>query len=388
MYDVSDAFLTAVQGASHQATYKAEVLVGGQVVRTIENRLDESGERVTYGVAGGSITVDSTATIWRSGHVKFADESGELIPNTSTDLLTPYGNEIRVYRGVMVDGEAENVPLITGGITNVQVDETPGGFVIDCDIYDRSALVQKAKWSTVYNVAAGTNVITAILAILQDRLPGALWAYMVPSYTATVETSPNLVLGGQGSGDPWADIQSLAASIGLIVYFDPLGNPVIRAQPDPANQNQVAWSVAEGENLTGVKRRITSDETYNGVTVNGENSTPGGALYSYTAWDTDTSSPTYYLGPFGKRPAPAYTDPKANSTAACQASAQARLLTMLGLSNIVSTASIVNPALEALDIVTVTRDRIGISGVPHIASGFTVPLDVSTTMDLAYRKRQ
>lgn len=387
MYSVSDAFLAALT-QSHQATFKVEILSAGQVINTVENDIDPQGVRTEFGIVGGSITVDSTANVWRSGHVKFVDPTGAMIPSVSTDQLAPFGNGLRVYRGIKIDGVAEYVPLITGTIFNVQVDETPNGFVIDCDVYDRSRLVSAAKWADVYNIASGTNVITAMLGILQDRLPANHWSTMVPQYTATTETTPLLVLGGTGSTDPWQDVQNLAASIGMIVYFDPLGNPVIRAQPDPQDQSPVDWTVTEGSNLTGIKRRITAEDTYNGAIVTGENTSSTGAGYWAVAWDTDTTSPTYYLGPFGKRPAPPFVDPKVNSQNACQAAANARLLTLRGLANIVSTTCVPNPALEALDVVMVTRERLGVDAVPHVVSGFTVPLDVSTSMDLAYRKRQ
>lgn len=380
MLSISDDFQAALLGA-HTATFKLEVLQDGAVIYSIEN-----GDTSGVGIVGGSVSVDATAQTQRTGSVQIVDPDGELIPNLATDMFAPYGNELRLHRGVEVNGEAENVPVITGGMYNVEINRQPNGWVLECDIFDRSRLVSMNRWSDVYNVASGTNASSAVSAILQDRLPAALWASMVTSFDATSLTTSNLIFGGSGgTNDPMADVSDLAASVGKYVGFDGWGNPYLRPIPDPTTQSPV-WEIEAGSNLLQVTRRLTAEATYNGVIITGQNTATSTPYYS-VVWDTDTASPTYYLGRFGKRPL-VITNPKVNSSTGATVAANAELLLQLGGTEIVSFGTIVNPALEAYDVVLVDDSEVGISSTRYVLSSFNIPLDVSTPQSATCRVRR
>lgn len=378
MYVVSDEFKTLAH-ASHTACFKLEVLTNGAVVYTIENREDEAGT----GIAGGSVTLDSTADVLAHGSVTIADRDGDLLPLLPTDELRPSGNELRLWRGIVVDGEPEYVPLCTGPMLVTRVSESSSGYSIDVDFYDRAKALSFYAWSTVYSVAAGTNVATALLALIADRFPADVYATMVPSFVTTAAVTPALVFGGSGTNDPGKDAVDLAAGAGLLFAFDRLGNPVLREFPDPLTQD-IAETIAEGVNLVDIDSELSADGGYNGVTVYGQPPDNSAGYYA-EAWDDDPASETYYLGKYGKRPKP-ISDPKITSNTAAQTRADGELQALSGVFQKLNFGAIVNPALDPLDVVLIARARLGIDD-RYVLSSLEVPLDVETAMSAVCRVR-
>src|SRR5512146_2193069 len=61
---------------------------------------------------GGDVQIDRTASQRRRCTVSCVDPTGTLTPTTADSILTPYGTEVRPYRGVQYDdGTTEVVPL-------------------------------------------------------------------------------------------------------------------------------------------------------------------------------------------------------------------------------------------------------------------------------------
>ena len=143
------------------------------------------------------------------------------------------------------------------------------------------------------------------------------------------------------------------ADYGYDLNFD--GNGVARAQPvpDPAT-TQAVFDYGEGETNLVLNADVsgTLERTYNGVIASGEGtdiSTPVRAL----VWDEDPTSPTYYLSGFGQAPY-FYSSPQLTTVNQCEIAASTILARVKGRAQGLTWSSVVNPALEPLDVVTTT----------------------------------
>lgn len=391
MRPVSTAFLAAVQ-TSHEVATRVEVLDDGAVTLTLDT------------VTDGGVTLDQTAAT--RGRVDVTIIDPDLVPGDPAAALAPYGNELRVYRGVTFyetsttdsgssGGQTWDVTLIGGGdpappevtVTRTpipelvslgifRIDETtvtdgPGGLEIRCAGMDRSVRMIDARFEEPYTVAEGTNVATAI----QDCALAA-WPAITTNLTATSITTP-LLLGDEG-GDRWKFMQDLAASIGHSLYFDGDGVLVTRPVATPAGTPTVTLAEGNGGVLLTAGRRWNRQGTYNRVIATGENPAEGTAPARGIATDENPASPTYYYGSYGKVPRFYSSQFLTTDTQAADA-AQAILNRELGTTQQIDFGAVVNPALEPDDVVTITRERAGISEA-HVIDSLTIPLAASGAM--------
>jgi hypothetical protein len=131
---------------------------------------------------------------------------------------------------------------------------------------------------------------------------------------------------------------------------------------------------------------MDDDPGYNGVIVYGEAATTAGIARG-EAWDTDPSSPTFYLGPYGQVPK-IITSPYVVNTAQANAMASTELAKELGSVAAISAAAVPNPCLEIGDIIPVTRAGAKIVNVNHRVNGFSVPLTASEAQSLSLAKQR
>lgn len=377
MFTVSDAF-TAATTRSHKMATKLEVLRDGYVIDTIVNDADSEPD---VGIVDGSVSLDATAQTFASGRVTIADRTGTLLPLLPTDELRPTGNELRVWRGIDLSGTVEWVPLCTGPMFAARVSEEGAGYAIEVDFYDRAKSLSLYSWSTTYPIASGTNNGTALLALLADRFPAAVYATMTPAFEACAATTPTLMLGGSGNTDPAGDAVKLAESAGRFFKFDRLGNPTLSSVADPTFADAVA-EITEGVNLLGVSAEWTADGGYNGVVVYGQAPDSGTPVYA-EVWDTDPSSETYYLGSYGKRPK-VINDSAITASDAASARATAEFYRHAGVVRNVSFTMLPNPALDPLDVIYLQRDRLGI-GERFVVESLEVPLVADGAMRVICR---
>jgi len=137
--------------------------------------------------------------------------------------------------------------------------------------------------------------------------------------------------------------------------------------------------------LTTLTKSWDTADTYNGVIAVGEGS---GLLYPFRAvvWDDDPTSPTYYLGDFGKRPR-YFTDPTIISQAQAQASARGQLDKTLGLTEKLTWTQLVDPSLDVDDGVNVYDEELGVNRLYRL-DRLTIPLEASSPMSAEARTRR
>jgi Domain of unknown function (DUF5047) len=355
-----DRFLATITGP-HEVVVKATLLHNGDEI-----------ELPT--VVDGSVTLDANAATRGRCDLSIADD-GTLgwVPTDSTSPLAPYGQEIRIERGVRyVDGEEELYPLGVFRIEDSGVNDTGSEFAIAISGLDRSARVIDAKFEEPYQIAAGTNYATAILSTIQ-----AVWPDVPHNLATTSRTTPVLI--AEEGSDRWDFCQRMAAAIGMELFFD--GNGVLTMQPVAQFvTGEPVWEIAEGENgvLVYASRQWTRQGSFNRAIVTGENigrtDTPARGI----ATDDNPNSPTYYLGPFGRVPDFFHSEFITTNEQAADVAA-ARLARQLGTTQQISFGSVVNPRLQPSQVVRIVRARADIDE-DHVIDNLTIPLSAEGEM--------
>lgn len=195
-------------------------------------------------VGSPAVDVDTTAASRRAiSSITIADPDGSLA-GTINDPLSPYGSELVIETGfVWPDAAPERVSLGVFRITSA-VPDGRGSVVIAGT--DRSIVIRENEFDVPYVIAAGSNIVTAAVALLQSRYPG-----LVVNATPTTMTVPSTIvyLEGSHSGDPAKNCDDLLAAAGMEWFIDASGAGVIRPVPDPATTPAV-WDYQPGTTST------------------------------------------------------------------------------------------------------------------------------------------
>lgn len=367
MYQVSAAFLSALR-RPHRVITKAEVYDSG------------SGLVQTLPIIDGEVEVDGAAGVRRACRVTLA--AREWVPASSSGWLAPYGNELRLHRGIRYDdGSEEWVPLGVFGIAEANVQEGRDGLTVEVSGYDRARKVQRARFTSAYVIARGTNYADAIRDLVFSRVPQFGAGNF--AFTPTSRTTPLMVLGTEADHDPWDNAQDMARSIGMELFFDVQGVCVLRPVPNPAVDPVVERYMPGEAHLLGVNRALTDERAYNHVVVTGE--ALADVPVRAEAKDEVATSPTYYLGDFGDVPY-FFTSKMITDQGQAQEVADALLRALLGTQEQVEFPTIVNPAHDAGDVVEVVREPSAVSGL-FVIDQLRVPLSVDGEMAVTTRRR-
>jgi hypothetical protein len=263
-------------------------------------------------------------------------------------------------------------------ITQVEAEDSGSTVRLAIRGSDRSIVVADAKLINAYNIAVGTNYATAIKNLLASSVPQLTF-----NFAATTYTTPAIAL--VPGDDPWAKAIDMASAIGMDLAFDAFGVCTLKPIPDPT-QNPVVWTYAEGQQamILDLRKDFDSKDSYNYVVVDGENSSNTAPIRG-VAFDNASTSPTYYLGPYGRRVH--YVKSSAVTTQA-QADAMAAGLLLLGLGTQegANFPAIVHPAHQEDDVVQITRQRMS-TNARYALDSIVIPLEAGTALQATTRKR-
>ncbi|MFG3127325.1 DUF5047 domain-containing protein [Streptomyces tendae] len=347
MYPVSERFLARL-AESHRVATRVQLFL-------------TTGEVVDLEHSGGSVTVDRGQAIRRTCTVTIADPA--IIPRIPTDQLATYGARLRISRGVDYGNpdQPELVPLGVFRLDSVDGDVNEGP--VSLQGKDLSACVADDKLTEPYS-ATGT-VVGAVTALIQRSLPDA-------DVISLIDDAPIGRRTFDVQADPWAGAQEIAAAAGAEVYANADGVFVIATLPDLLEEEPV-WAVEAVEGGVYIKgnRAMTSDKVHNGILASGENTSDNIPPVSWLATDDDPGSPTYWGGPFGRRP-DFYSSSTLTTLAACQQAAVLKLRQAKTPNASGDISALPNPALEPGDVIRVTHED-GTRELHQVAA-FTVPL--------------
>ncbi|MFE6815230.1 DUF5047 domain-containing protein [Streptomyces sp. NPDC057677] len=330
------------------------------VTEVVLLRTDGSAEQLDH--EGGSVSVDWSSQCRRTCNVSATDLS--LIPRTPLSEILANGARLRISRGVRYsDASQELAPLGVFRIDEIDGDVDTGPVSISGKSLE--CVVSDDKFTGPYR-ATGTAV-GAISALILRSLPDA----------AVVSTVVDAVIGPRTwdvGDDPWAAAQEIAAVLGAQVYCDAEGQFTISELPDISTATPV-WTIAAGEGGVYVSavRGSSADGVFNGVHARGESSETASTPVSALVVDNDPTSPTYWSGPFGRRPM-FHSSSTLTTTGACTQAATVLLRSARAPNARADLSSLPNPALAAGDVLRVVYPD-GTRELHQVAS-FTVPLEV------------
>lgn len=365
MRPVTARFTDAIS-QSHRIALAVEIFSSGSVIDTITS------------VTAGTITLDATAAIRGRLDITIVDDGTlDLVPALAADALAPYGNELRVSRGIRYpDGTTELIGLGVFRINETNIADTADALTIQISGQDRSARIADARFEDPADIAQGTNIATQILNLVQVAYPDVTY-----NFSTTTHLTGHMTV--EEGADRWDLCQQFAANAAMQLYFDGDGTLIL----SPVGQGVTVATLAEGASglLLSSGRRWTREGTYNRVIATGEN-TGVGVPVRGVATDNNTLSPTYYLGPFGKVPR-FFVSQFLQTTAQAQDTADAMLLKELGTTQSVNFGSLVLPHLEPNDVVRITRSRAAIDE-DHVIDSLTIPLTADQAMSGTTRATQ
>lgn len=333
MYPTSGEFKTAIR-TNHTVISKAEIW-------------NQDSKILDLPIDSGSVTVNVSSLVRRTCSVRLITDRGanNLVPDTGFDAITPFGNELRLYRGVRFDdGTEEYVPQGVFVMTDVRITDSNSAVLIEITGEDRSLLVSRAKYTKAYRMVPGT-LEASLTALLQDRYPD-----IETNFPTTNVSVQQIILGVNTDNNPWRDAVDIASLVGYDLYFDVNGVATMQQFPS-LDGSAVVASYQEGQNtsVTSIDRTMSTKETYNGViyTVQG---TQISVPIRVEAWDEDSTSPTYRYGVFGE--APIFINSNVIATTAEATQAAILLLNKyIGAQEQITWTAIVDPSLDANDVV-------------------------------------
>lgn len=363
MRPVSQKFLNALRG-SHSVVSQAFVVAAGQT------GVSPVGTEIP--ILSGNIALDASAAI--RGTLDM-DTLGKF-PDNADDNFAPYGNEVFVRRGIVFGGgSTEFVSFGYFRIHSVEQNSAPLGS-LRIAAQDRMAGIVKARLLNPKQFTATTTYGSVVSQLVQEVYP---WATIQWDDSQRLNPIARSLIAEEERFD---FLDDLVKSLGKIWYWDHRGILVIKNQPSAANP---VWSVNAGANgvQLSLSRELSREGVYNGVKASGEGldtATPASA----SVVDNNPSSPTYWYGDFGKEPM-YYSSPFITTNAQAKTAATAILKTHLGLPYSVDFTSVVNPALEPWDAVSVTA--LNEKSQTHVLENITIPLSADQAMTAATREQ-
>jgi hypothetical protein len=368
---VSDAFAAAVR-TSHERVARVTVLASD--LSTVAEITGTDGV-----VIEGSVTTDANRR--RSCQLTVTDPAGVWAPAGPGDALFPNGI-IRLERGIVVDGNPELVSLGVFMVDRPRVNVTDAGATISLSGQDRAKLAAKSRLSVPETYGSGTPIAEVVLSIASAAGMGTSLfrlddggKVLAADRTLEVDT------------DRWPVIGQLATDFALIAYVDADGSLVLEPAPTPDAIAPAVWTFERGAEaiMLGLTKDFNDDQLYNRVRVSGESSNL--PPLAAEARDLNPDSPAYNpvdgSGPIGDR-LYSHTSPMVRSIEQAAEVAAALILQVALIEEQLTVPSIVHPALEVGDPVSIV-EPLSRTADTYLIDTLQVPLGTGS-MTMTARK--
>lgn len=329
---------------------------------------------LTQIMAGGTVTIDSTAENLRTCSFSCLDPSGILTPvDPSSGQLQPDGVEVKIFAGYLENGTVTMYAQGIFGLTEVDAVSSISapGPVLNVTGTDRSLRISLNLFANAYAIPAGTLVTQAVLDILAQQAP---WVTLTNITTSSATVAAQAYQPGD---DPWQAIQEVCASAGLLAYFDREGVFCVIVDPSVAPDYPTGLFIDGAANtVTSITRITNNSPGYNGVIVTGQSLSGSSAVISGSAFDANPQSATYYLGPYGQRPAPPVQASTVTTNAGAASMAKMLLPQVLGMTRQVVIDTVPCFWLDVYDILYMANAATQTQEIAILEQA-TVPLDFS-----------
>lgn len=322
--------------------------------------------------AANSLTVECSVDFYRDGTLiqwpdgrpaplvggQVSGDRGQQVRlNCDVTLAVPEWTDIdldvqtcrfKVRRGVSSLGFTETLPL---GEYRVDSLTRPADGVVAVKGSGLEAYVLDARFITPRTPPYGQSTVATIAGLIHDVLP------TVPIVVRNTRDRP-VTATAVWERDRMDVVDDLANSIRAEVFCDALGRFVIADRPNP--DGVPVWVADEGPGGVLVDRSevSTRDRQYNAASVSGQSTDQDVPPVWAWAADMDPTSPTFYNGPYGKKPI-FYSSQFFNTTFQCQDYANALLAESLADNDTLTFETLQADFLEVGDVVGVRR-RTGV----------------------------
>lgn len=225
-----------------------------------------------------------------------ADQSGDVDPGA---VLAPYGNRVRAWAGVEYgDGSIVRFPVFYGRIDQVSA---PGGLSTVVECVDLAGDVADAAFEVPTSSIAANTVYAEWQRLILAAVDNAQFEAF-PGGQAAAPIGPLTWEQDRGQA-----LDNMAAGVGSLWWTLADGTFVLRPQPWSTPGKAVDLVLADSARAgarrmsTGFEPALARTGVNNSVVFAAERLDGSPPLYSI-ARDLDSTSATYYLGPFGKKP--------------------------------------------------------------------------------------
>lgn len=279
---------------SHEAYSRVEVWRQGVQVEELAWRA--RGSQV-YNLAmpvfyGGSLRATLTSRITRQLTLSVPDY---LFPWRATDLLNPYGQELRAFHGIRYGNSSpDEFPIFTGTIVSAT---PPKNGEVTIEASDNSFRVAGAGFASPVPSQTATPLVREFERLVRGAYPQAVFG----THSPITNRTPALAY----DQDRGSALDGLAKAANAFWYTLANGAYVLRRVPWSVRPSTAPLALQDGPGgtlMTAFPNR-NANGLYNRVTVVSDRSDGGTPLAAF-AEDTDPASPTYVGGPFGPRAAP------------------------------------------------------------------------------------
>lgn len=337
MIPASDLFKQSLK-TSHTALARAQVLQP-----TPDNKYEYEK---TLAIANGSLSIDGRRNIRRQGTLSLAPASG-----FDLDVFNSVTNRCRlvIQRGIrFIDGSEEWVTLATLAVQSSERKLDEG--LLKITAYDPSSCIDDYTLITPYApIDKNQKKLTTVEAI-KDLVDIALWEEAVWHVEPGVDTTAIPADGTVFTGSRWDAINNLAKSISSEVYVDPVGEWHIHlVQTSGWKAVDTFTTGADGVLVDGSSAQDRRD-IYNAVPLRWEGPNGGGLVFVV---DNDPASPTYWNGPFGRKPSPEQKVDTVTTQEQAVEAAKSILAQYKGFTASIKFTSLHNPLIEPGDVLEV-----------------------------------
>jgi hypothetical protein len=295
-------------------------------------------------------------------------------PWDEEDPLSPYGNQLRAWRGIEYgDGFVVEFPVFTGRINSVDLQADRSVRVTCVDV---AADVVDNEFEMPTQAATVSTIPLQIKELILNGYPPATFGTFDPIF----DPVPMLTW----DTDRGQALDDLATAGGAFWYPLPDGNFVLRAVPwarDPATVVPVV-TLTDGPlgTITGAAVSTSREGVANSITARSERADGTPPLHR-TVRDLDPTSPTFYPGKFGRVNR---TVSMQEATTNGQLTAAAQVLLRRARARVRTWAINIVP-----DAAIELGDAVQINAVDHTAlqcvAGFTLPLNTEGDMQVQLR---
>lgn len=358
----TDGLYRAALAAGHRVFVMVEVLDGAGNVLPLpaEFTSEETGGLL---IGGGSVEATLASRVTRRATVTLPQG---MYPALPPDLIAPYGNRLRITRGVeFADGGRYAWVVFTGRIQRPQL--SPDG-IVTVPAADRAYEVAEFGFAVPEDSQVGDLVDSEVRRLISDALDDAVFT----GFDTFSETVPLL----NWESDRAAALDEMSTSVGAFWYALADGSFTLRRYPWTVAGSPVV-TIADGvDGIAAGSPLRDREDVWNSITVTGERADGSLPVYA-VAEDNNPDSPTYVDGTFGRRHKTInLRTPQTQGTA--QSAANAWLRRSIALQETWSWLQPPDASLELGDVVQV--DMYGRTGVIQVVSGFSLPLDTGSMM--------